>query len=45
MTAAYQAAVMFPAKVTYMQALQYALNKGWKGTLRTIDGRLVFVRD
>ena len=45
MQATYQAAVMFPADTTYLQALKHVLAKGWKGTLRKIDGRLVFIAD
>ena len=43
MQATYKAAVMFPANVTYIDALQYVLAKGWRGALETINGRLVFV--
>ena len=45
MTATYQAAVMFPANVTYIDALQYVLAKGWRGALETINGRLVFTAE
>lgn len=45
MTPTYQAAVMFPANVTYIQALKHVLAKGWTGTLRMIDGRLLFIAD
>ena len=45
MTAAYQAAVMFPASVAYIDALKFVLAKGWKGKLETINGRLVFTAE